>query len=68
MPDCALPLRKEVLPQENLTGRGGRKERELSKQSLVGTERRNQPDLLSIYPDFAQHLCKQADWGKRIFA
>ncbi len=68
VPYGAEPLRKEVLPQRNVPGRGCCEENEFGTPGLGGPVRRDQQDLLLVLRDLAQCLCEQAHWGKRILA
>ncbi len=67
VPHGAEPLRKKVLPQRDVPGRGCCEELEFRKPGPGGLVRRNQQDLFLILPDLAQCLCEKAHWGKRIF-
>lgn len=60
-------MRKKLLPQGDLAGRGCHKD-ELRYTIPDVPVRRNHHDLFFVLPDFVQCLCNQSYWGKCILA
>lgn len=65
VPNCALPLRKKDLPQDNSPGKGCLEGHQVQEPGLGVAVEHNHQGLLLILPDFSQGLFKEAHWEKQ---